>query len=121
MAQLRHDYPQFQALNCAVLVVVPNGPRSIARYVEQHRTPYPILSDKGARVAAQYGIDTRHLLRMSIFTPTVLLVDQAGVIRYSNYQSSYIQEPDNRQPLGVLAGLAGEQGRMPSARTAAGA
>ena len=108
MAQLRRDYPKFQALNSEVLVILPNGPKMIARYVGQTHNPYPILSDKGARVAAQYGIDTKRFLNMSAFTPTVLLVDQAGLIRYTNYQTSYIQEPDNRQPLGVLAQMAAE-------------
>jgi peroxiredoxin len=108
MAQLRRDYQKFQALNSEVLVILPNGPKLIARYVGQTQTPYPILSDKGARVAAQYGIDTKRFLRMSAFTPTVLLLDQAGVIRYTNYQTSYIQEPDNREPMGVLARMAAE-------------
>jgi peroxiredoxin len=105
MVQLRHDYPKFKALNTEVLVIVPNGPKMIRRFVDATRTPYPIWSDKGAKVAAQYGIDTRQLVLLQAFTPTVVLVDPGGVIRYASYGSSYIQEPDNREPLAVLAQL----------------
>ena len=103
MAQLRHDYPKFKALDTEVLVIIPNGPKMIARYIHSNNPPYPILSDKGARVAEQYHIDTKHILRLSAFTPTVLLVDRTGMIRYTNYQTSYVQEPDNNEPLAVLA------------------
>jgi len=105
MAQLRRDYDQFRALSCEVLMVVPNGPKMIERYLKAHATPYPILSDKGARVAAQYGIDTRGTVILSVFPPRVFLVDRAGEIRYVNYQSSYIMEPDHREPQAVLAQL----------------
>ncbi len=105
MAQLRHDYPKFKELNAEVLVVVPNGPRMISRYVSENGNGYPILSDKGAVVAKQYGIDARRALLQSfmVFTPTVILVDRSGSIRYSNYTTSYIRQPDNTEPLAELA------------------
>jgi hypothetical protein len=39
------------------------------------------------------------------FTPSVFLIDQMGKILYTNYQTSYIKEPDNQEPLAVLAEL----------------
>jgi len=106
MAQLRRDYEQFRALSSEVLMVVPNGPKMIERYLKAHATPYPILSDKGARVAAQYGIELRGAIILPVYPPSVFLVDRAGKIRYVNYQSSYILEPDLREPQAVLAQLA---------------
>ncbi len=105
MAQLRHDHSRFKALNAEVLVVVPNGPKMIARHVSDNGTPYPILSDKGAAVAKLYQIDARRTLlpSVTVFTPTVLLVDRSGSIRYTNYTTSYIKEPDNNEPLAELA------------------
>mgnify|MGYP001769635351 CR=1 FL=1 len=105
MAQLRCDYQQFKASNAEVLVIVPNGSKMIRRFVDITRTPYPIWSDKGAKVAAQYGIDTRQLVLLQAFAPTVMVVDPSGVLRYTSYGSSYIQEPDNRDPLAVLGQL----------------
>ena len=107
MAQLRHDYEQFRALNTEVVVIVPNGPRMIERYVDANDIPYPILTDQGSKVAGQYAINLRNALVLTAMKPTVLLVDKTGKILYSNYTKSYIKEPDNGEPLEVLRHLAG--------------
>jgi peroxiredoxin len=103
MAQLRHDYPEFKELNTEVLVVLPNGPKMIERHVNRHAPPYPILSDKGAQVAEQYAIHIKQAIVLTTMTPTVFLVDTSRVIRYARYGTSYIEEPDNGEPLAVLA------------------
>ena len=105
MAQLRHDYHKFKAFNTEVAVILPNGPKLIERYINRHGKPYPILSDKGAKVAAQYAIDARQTILLQVFTPSVFLVDRNGVIRYASYGNSYIKEPNNGEPLAVLAQL----------------
>ncbi len=83
--------------------MVPNGPKMIARYAGNHETPYPILSDKGSKVAGQY-FQTRKFFAMG--TPTVFVVDKTGVIRYAYYGSSLLEEPGTEEPLAVLAKLA---------------
>lgn len=103
MAQLRHDYSKFQSAHTQILVLVPNGPKMIERHVGRHAPSYPILSDKGAQVAAQYAIHTKQAIVLTTMTPTVFLVDTSGVIRYARYGTSYIEEPDNAEPLAVLA------------------
>jgi peroxiredoxin len=102
MAQLRHDYEKFKALNTEVLVMVPNGPKMISRYTNGNAIPYPILTDKGSQVAARYFQIKKFLLAG---TPSVFLVDRLGKIRYAHYATSLIAEPDNQEPLAVLAGL----------------
>ena len=87
MAQLRHDYKKFKALNTEVLVMVPNGPRMIEKHVRGNNPPYPILSDKGSKVAAQYFQIKQFFLAG---TPTVFLVNKAGRIIYTHYASSLI-------------------------------
>ncbi|RPI79238.1 MAG: hypothetical protein EHM41_24015 [Chloroflexi bacterium] len=100
MAQLRHDYQKFKALNTEVLVMVPNGSKLIGMYVHNNPTPYPILSDKGSKVAAQYlQIRKFHIAG----TPSVFLVNKTGKICYAHYSTSLIEEPDNRVPLALLA------------------
>ncbi len=105
MAQLRHDYPKFKSLNTEILVMVPNGPNRIEKHVTENATPYPVLSDKGAKVAAQYLVETKRAAVFTFFTPSVFLVDTTGRIQYASYADSYLDEPDNHQPLAVLAGL----------------
>lgn len=102
MAQLCHDYPKFKGLNTEVLVMVPNGPKMIEKHVKEHATPYPILSDKGLKVAAAYFQIKKFFLAG---TPTVFLVDKTGRIGYAYYANSLIEEPDNQEPLTVLARL----------------
>jgi peroxiredoxin len=103
MAQLRYDYKKFTALNAEILVLVPNGPFMIKRYLKNNPTPYPILTDKGSQVAAQYFQVKRFF---AIGTPTVFVVDQQGKIAYAYYATSVIEEPHNQEPLTVLAKLA---------------
>jgi peroxiredoxin len=103
MAQLRHDYAKFTALNAEILVIVPNGPFMINRYLKNHPILYPILIDKGSQVAAQYFQVKRFFV---IGTPTVFVVDQQGKIAYAHYADSVIEEPGNHKPLAVLAKLA---------------
>lgn len=100
MTQLRHDYQKFKALNTEVLVMVPNGPKLIGMYVHQNHTPYPILSDKGSKVAELYFQIKKFYV---VGTPTVFLVNNMGQICYAYYSTSLIEEPDNRVPLAVLA------------------
>jgi peroxiredoxin len=108
MAQLCHDYLEFKRLNTEILMVVPNGPKMIEQYFQENHPPYSILTDKGARVGRQFGIATRHVhfLKVALFKPSVFLINQTGDIVYTNYLTSYIKEPDNREPLAVLRRIA---------------
>ena len=103
MAQLRHDYEKFSALNTEILVMVPNGSFMIRRFLIKHPTPYPILTDKGSQVAKQYFQDQKFF---SLGTPTVVLVAKGGSIAYTHYANSLIAEPDNDEPLALLTEMA---------------
>jgi peroxiredoxin len=102
MAQLRHDYQKFKALYTEVLVMVPNGPRMIERFIYEGDIPYPILSDKGTKTGESY-FQVKHFFKLGV--PSIFLVNQAGRIAYVYYTRTLISEPDNRKPLAVLAGM----------------
>ena len=102
MAQLRHDYEKFQAHNTEVLVMVPNGPKLIERFIQSNDIPYPILTDKGAKTGESY-FQVKYFFKLGV--PSIFLVDQSGRIAYVYYSSTLISEPDNRKPLAVLAGM----------------
>jgi peroxiredoxin len=103
MAQLRHDYDKFIALNAEILVMVPNGPFMIKCYLKKNPTPYLILTDKGSQVAAQYFQVKRFF---AVGTPSLFVVDQQGKIAYAHYANSVIEEPSSQEPLAVLAKIA---------------
>ena len=99
MAQLCHDYSKFQALNTEIVVMVPNGPFMINRYLKNNPTPYIILSDKGSKVAAKYFQIKQFF---AIGTPSVFIVDQRGKIVYTHYAKSVKEVPVSDEPLAVL-------------------
>ena len=102
MAQLRRDYPRFAALDAAILIVVPNGPNAIRRHIEEYHPPYTLVTDKGGKTAETYFQVKQFFM---VGTPTVLVVDRAGIIRYAHYASSVLDEPGSEEPLRVLASL----------------
>lgn len=103
MAQLRHEYEKFTDLNAKILVMVPNGPFMIKRYLKNNPTPYTILTDKRSQVAGRY-LQIKQFFAFG--TPTVFVVNQEGKIAYTYYAHSLIEEPGNEEPLAVLAQLA---------------
>jgi len=102
MAQLRLDYEKFRSYNTEVLVMVPNGPKMIERFVRANDIPYPILTDKGGEIGETY-FQVKHFIKFGV--PSVFLVDRSGRIVYAHYARSLISEPDNREPLAVLLGM----------------
>lgn len=105
MAQLRHEYEQFRATNTEILVMAPNKPASLAKYVAAHPTPFPILSDPGARVAEQYGIETIHAPFLTFFIGSMFVVDRGGRIRFADYNVPLVARPDDNRALAVLAAM----------------
>lgn len=106
MAQLRHEYAQFRSLNTEILVVAPNRPASLARYMRANPTPFLLLSDPGAGVAARYGIEALHIPFFTMFIGALFVVDRGGRVRYANYEAPLVARPDESAALGVLTGMA---------------
>jgi peroxiredoxin len=102
MAQLRHDIEKFNALNTEIMILVPNGPFMINRYLSKHPSDFTILTDKGAKVAAQY-FQVKQFF--AVGTPSLFVVDQTGKIAYAYYAKSALEEPGNESPLAALAAL----------------
>jgi peroxiredoxin len=102
MAQLRHDYSKFQALNTEIVVVVPNGQFMINRTMCKNRTPLIILTDKWSKIASLY-FQVKQFF--SLGTPMVPIIDQNGKIDYAYYAASVLEEPGTEEPLSVLIQL----------------
>ena len=102
MAQLCLDNDKFQELNTEIMVMLPNGPLMIKRYLSKNPTPFVILTDRGSRVAERYF---QYKWIFSIGSPTVFLVNQAGNITYTFYGNSPLDEPGNQEVLALLPRL----------------
>ncbi len=101
MAQLRHEYEQFRATNTEVLVMAPNKPASLARYLNAHPTPFPILSDPARASPSRYGIEAIHAPFLTFFVGAMFVVDRAGRIRFADYSVPLVSRPDDNQALAV--------------------
>ena len=104
MAQLRHDYEKFVALNTEIFLIVPNGPVMIKRYLSRHHTPYIILTDHRSGVARQYGQERKFFI---LGKPAIFLIDQKGKIAHTHYGDSISEKPDHGELLAVLTELEG--------------
>lgn len=100
MAQLRHDYPEFEKRDAVILCIGPEGPHSFKRYWEREHLPYLGLSDYRHAVAKLYGQEV-NLFKLGRM-PAELVVDKAGRIRYSHYANSMADISDDGELLRML-------------------
>lgn len=106
MAQLRQEYEQFAATNTEILVMAPNKPASLARYIGANPTPFPILSDPDARTAEMYGIETIHAPFLTFFIGSMFVVDRGGIVRFVDYNVPLVRRPDDHGAMAVLQAMA---------------
>jgi peroxiredoxin Q/BCP len=99
MAQLRHDYSEFEARDVAVVVVGPEDAAAFARYFEQESLPFIGLPDPRHSVLKLYGQQV-HLFKLGRM-PAQVLVDKAGIARYVHYGHDMTDIPENAELLAL--------------------
>lgn len=77
LCEFRDRWEQARNRGVAVFGVNPRGGRSHANFRQKYRFPFPLLVDKGQKVAALYHASGPWVKR------TVYLIDGDGVIRYA--------------------------------------
>jgi peroxiredoxin Q/BCP len=99
MAQLRHDYSEFEARDVVVVAVGPEDATAFAKYWEKESLPFIGLPDPTHSVLKLYGqkVNLFKLGRM----PAQVLIDKAGVARYVHYGHSMSDIPENAEILGL--------------------
>jgi peroxiredoxin len=104
MAQLRHDYAQFQARNFEILVLGPEKPDAFQRYWQNNQLPFIGLPDPKGSVLKQYGQEV-NLFKFGRM-PAQVIIDLAGVVRYVHYGHSLADIPENQEILDLLDAVA---------------
>jgi thioredoxin-dependent peroxiredoxin len=84
-AQLGRLYPDFQAQNCEILLILGEPVEKAKRYTESLHLPFPVLADPERKVYHQYGLEKALLF---IQRTASIIVDQSGVIRYTKSATS---------------------------------
>jgi peroxiredoxin len=103
MAQLRHDFAEFEQRQTTILVVGPENAASFARYWQENGLPFVGLPDPTHIVLKMYGqaINLFKLGRM----PAQVVVDKKGMARFVHYGDSMSDIPENRELLALLDAL----------------
>jgi len=100
MAQLRHDYGEFQKRNAEVIVVGGEGSEAFQEYWEKESLPFVGLPDPHHNVLKQYGqeVNIFKLGRM----PAQVTIDKKGFVRYVHYGHSMSDIPSNEEIFTIL-------------------
>ena len=79
LLSLRDDVPELEKMDILVLAINPAGAEEHARYGKQLGLNFPLLSDAGGYVAAQY----RALNQDRSVQRSVYIVDREGLVRFA--------------------------------------
>lgn len=100
MAQLRHDYAEFEKRQTQVIVVGPEGAEAFAAYFSKNDLPFIGLPDPKASVLKLYGQEV-NLFKLGRM-PAQVIIDKAGVARFVHYGHSMSDIPENAELLEIL-------------------
>jgi peroxiredoxin len=100
MAQLRHDYSEFEKRETRVIVVGPEGAEAFAAYFREHDLPFIGLPDPKASVLKLYGQEV-NLFKLGRM-PAQVIIDKAGVASFVHYGHSMSDIPENSELLEIL-------------------
>lgn len=81
----RDDIREFRDLNAEVLGVSTDTLASHQKFVAKYQLPFPLLSDEGGTVAAQYGVYKEKNLYGKVsmgIERSTFVIDQTGIIRH---------------------------------------
>jgi peroxiredoxin len=77
--QLGRLYPEFQAMNCEILLILGDTVEKAVRYVESLHLPFPVLADPDRKIYHQYGLEKAVIF---IQRTASVIIDTNGTIRY---------------------------------------
>lgn len=75
----RDQYEDFRALGAEVIGISSDSQESHARFVEKHRLPFRLLSDRGGLVRKAYGVPATFGLIPGRVT---FVIDTQGIVRH---------------------------------------
>jgi len=103
MAQLRHDFAEFEQRQTTILVVGPENSAAFARYWQENGLPFVGLPDPTHSVLKLYGQEV-NLFKLGRM-PAQVVVDKKGMARFVHYGDSMSDIPENGELLALLDAL----------------
>jgi peroxiredoxin Q/BCP len=110
MAQLRHDYSEFEARDVEVVVAGPEDAAAFAGYFEKESLPFVGLPDPKHSVLKLYGQEVK-LFKLGRM-PAQVLIDKAGIARYAHYGHDMKDIPENAELLALFDEISASPGAV---------
>ena len=103
MAQLRHDFVEFEKRDTVILVIGPENAAAFTRYFTANDLPFIGLPDPEHTVLKLYGQEI-NLFKFGRM-PAQVLVDRAGMARFVHYGHDMTDIPVNSEMLALIDGI----------------
>jgi len=97
MCTLRDSLGELGNLGAAVVGVSVDTPFANKAFADQHKIPFPLLSDYARQAIAAYGVQFPNLAGLTGYTAakrSVFVLDREGVIRYMWVSDDPTKEPN---------------------------
>jgi len=126
LQELERHAARIRAAGATLVTVTPQTGANSRKIIEQHKLGYPMLSDPGNAVAAQYGLRFQmpdYLIALyqqfgvdlpafngdsswSLPMPARFVIDRQGRIRYAKADPDYTRRPEPDEVMPILESLA---------------
>jgi peroxiredoxin Q/BCP len=103
LCNYRDNWSDFQDLGIQVIGISPNPWQQHAKFTEQYKFPFPLLSDPGNAVAKNYGCTSLFLL--GGVSRTTMVVNQSGLILYRYVEPTTFTHRKADELIGILRDL----------------
>jgi peroxiredoxin len=103
MAQLRHDYKEFEKVETVIAVLGSESPEAFASFWRDNGLPFIGVPDPGHTVLKRYGQEVK-LFKLGRM-PAQVLVDKNGMARFVHYGHDMTDIPSTEEVLGLIASL----------------
>jgi peroxiredoxin len=108
MCRMRDDWKRWEKLGAKVFGISVDSPFVVAKFREEMKIPFPILSDFNKEVAARYGALHEELLGLKgVAKRAVFVIDSDGTVAYSWVSDDPKQMPDFEEVRSALTAKAG--------------
>jgi len=77
--QLGRLYPEFQAHNCEIILILGDTLEKSKQYAQSLHLPFPVLSDRERVIYHKYGLEKALVF---IQRTASIIIDHQGIIRY---------------------------------------
>lgn len=107
LCNVRDNIGLYNNSKAKVLAISVDSPQTLAKFKEDQRLNFPLLSDFNKIISAEYGslYETFSLDMKGVSKRSAFVIDREGMVRYAEVLENAREEPDYLAIENCLAGL----------------